>query len=152
MKTIMICTTIALVLVSCTDYGIDELLAAPEQVDIDGYSFVLESFLSRDVMPNPQQPEGGDLNAGVYVWSLYDNWPAWLDANRIWVINKDDIWDEKLVDAAGPMLPDLLTKAAKSNGPKWGPDIYVEVVVRLINDSGNTYLLRESDVLIEALH
>jgi hypothetical protein len=141
-----------LVLVSCTDYDIDEILAAPEQLDVNGYSFELESHLHRDMMPNPQEPEGGDLVAGAYIWSIDDNWPAGFDADHIWVINNDEIWDEKLTDAAGPIEPELLTKKAESSGPKWGPDINVDVVVRIIDDSDNTYLLKESDVLIEAIY
>ena len=153
MKIIISCTIIALALISCTDYDINELLAAPEQVDIDGHSFELEARLARDIMPNPLEPEGGDLLAGAYIWSINDDWPAWLDADHIWVIHNDEIWDEKLVDGTGgPTVPDLLIKSAKSEGPKWGPDIYVEVVVQLIDEYGEKHLLRESDAFIYAVH
>ncbi len=35
------------------------------------------------------------------------------------------------------------------NGPKWGPDIKVDVVVRIVDRAGNEYLLKASNQKIE---
>jgi hypothetical protein len=38
-----------------------------------------------------------------------------------------------------------MQKRTEDDGPKWGPDIYVDVVVQIIDEEGNAYLLRASD-------
>ncbi len=129
---------------------LQELLSAPEQVEIYGRKFTLETFLWRDFMP-VSPPNGKPLIALIWVTAAdLSPFPPSVDANRLWVINVQDVWDPiwetKFSDEERPKDPNHQHQLEKigREGPKWGPGVYVDVVVRIVDYKGVKYLLRAS--------
>jgi hypothetical protein len=122
-------------------------LAAPEQIEIDGREYILETYLWRDFMPI-SPPDGKPLIALIWVTATDSlAFPSSIDANRLWVINDELVWETEFSDENLPKDPNRkhqLEKIAR-DGPKWGPNIQVEVVVQVVDGENNTYLLRASD-------
>ena len=137
------------ILISCTQYPADELLSAPEQIEIDGREYMLDAHLNRDFfLPCP--PNGRPLTCVIYIIATDSlPFPSSLDADVAWVIKGSDVWSTELEDFEMPPLYEYkLKKIAAEEGPKWGPHIYVDVVVRIIDDQDSTYLLKASDIWI----
>jgi len=137
------------ILISCTRYSADELLSAPEQIEIDGREFILDAYLRRDFFP-PYPPNGRPLDGIIYVIATDSlQFPLSLNADFAWVIKDNDVWGTELEDFEMPPLYEyILKKRTIEEGPKWGPYIYVDVVVRIEDEYDSTYLLRVSDVWI----
>lgn len=122
---------------------IETLLSAPEQVEIDGRKYLLETYMWRDFMPIVP-PDGRSLIALIWVTAIDSlQFPSWLDANRLWVIKDKELWETKFSNEARPRYPYKLEKIAR-DGPKWSPKIQVDVVVRLVDRENRTYLLKAS--------
>jgi hypothetical protein len=126
---------------------IDILLSAPEQVEIEGRKYVLETSLWRDFMPICP-PDGEPLIALIWVTATDSlEFPSSINADRLWVIKDHEVWETKFSNEARPKEPyrkHQLEKIAR-DGPKWGPRIQVEVVVRISEKNKGTYLLRASN-------
>lgn len=142
-----------LALCSCqspTSPGLDELLAAPEEIVVSGRAYTLETYLYRDFMP-VSPPDGRPLTAVIWVTAVDRNpFPSNIDADRIWVVNKGEIWEAKLSagsSSGDPTRQHQLEKVAR-DGPKWGPGTYVDVVVRVVESGGKDRLLRASNQYI----
>jgi len=129
---------------------LDDLTAAPEAIVIGSRAYTLETYLYRDFMPI-SPPDGRPLTSIIRVIAEDRKpFPANLDADRVWVIQGGDIWEAELPAATSPGDParqHQLEKVAQ-NGPKWGPGIYVDVVVRVVESGGNDHLLRASNQYI----
>ncbi len=128
---------------------IDTLLSSPEQVEINSRKYTLETYLWRDFMYGPNTPpDGKPLIALIRIIAIdLLPFPSTLDANRLWVINGQEVWDTEFSDEERPTDPNRkhqLEKIAR-NGPKWGPGIYVDVVVRIIDYKNKIYLLKASN-------
>lgn len=76
--------------------------------------------------------------------------PSTVDADRLWIVYQDSIWEKELSETITE-YPHQLSKMAR-NGPKWGPSVYVDVIVRIVYISGSRYLLRASHQLIGATY
>ena len=104
----------------------------------------------RDFQP-ATPPDGKPLIALIRVIAIdLLPFPSTLDANRLWVINGQEVWEKEFSDEEIPTDPNRkhqLEKIAR-NGPKWGPGIYVDVVVRIIDYKNKTYLLKASNQYI----
>ena len=96
-------------------------------------------------------PDGKPLIALVRIIAIdLLPFPSTLDANRLWVINGQEVWQTEFSYEERPTDPNRkhqLEKIAR-NGPKWGPGIYVDVVVRIIDYKNKTYLLKASNQYI----
>lgn len=124
---------------------IEELLSAPEKIDINGREYVLETFLWRDFMPICP-PDGRSLIAIILVTATDGlPFPSSIDTDLIFVVNEQLVWEAQLSGEPSPPYGEHQLKKVARDGPKWGPKIYVDVVVRIIDDENNTYLLRASD-------
>jgi hypothetical protein len=136
------------ILISCTQFA-DELLSVPEQIEIDGREYMLDADLWRDFFP-PCPPNGSPLFCIIYVIATDSlPFPSSLDADVAWVIKDGDVWSTQLEDPEMPSLYEyILKKRTAEDGPRWGPHIYVDVVVRIIDDQDSTYLLKASDIWI----
>lgn len=119
-----------------------EIRSAPESAVIDGRTYRLTADLWRDFQP-VAPPDGQPLRAVVRV-NPDDNMPLPGDIaiDRAWVVNGDEQWSPGLADQSER----LVVHAA--DGPKWGPGINVEVVVRLARGK-ETWLLRGSGLPIK---
>jgi len=116
--------------------------SAPERVQIDGREYTLTANAWRDFQP-VAPPNGQPLITMVKV-SAADAAPipADLSVERVWVLNGKNQW------SATPEPGTTGLETAVRNGPKWGPDIRVDVVVRL-KQGKQTWLVRAAGVDIK---
>jgi hypothetical protein len=126
-----------------------DLAAAPTRVVLAGKSIVLDASLWRDFMPI-SPPDGKPL-AGVVRVRTEDGSgvPASVRADAVWVLKGSDIWstvprEEWSRHETAPNY-DVVVR----DGPKWGPGITVDVVVRLRDTSERDLLLRVANRLIQ---
>ncbi len=132
---------------------LETLLSAPEQIQIDARVYRLETCLYRDFMPSCP-PDGQPMIASICVTAIDQlPFPGTVDADKLWIINGQEVWETEFSEEEIPQEPNRthqLVKIAR-DGPKWGPDIYVDVVVK-VKDYSNfrTYLLRASNQYIGA--
>jgi len=121
-----------------------QLEGAPETIEIGDREFTLETYLWRDFFP-VCPPDGRPLVAKTsVVGSGEERFPSYLDADYVWVINGEEVWGDPLVDEGAPGDENELVRVAR-DGPMWKPLIHVDVVVRVVDAKGNTYLLRAAD-------
>ena len=75
------------------DVSVDELLSAPEEIEIDNRRYVLDVFLWRDFMPFCP-PNGRPLIASISVTATDSlEVPKSIDVDRIWIVNGSDVWE-----------------------------------------------------------
>ena len=119
-----------------------ELRNAPEVVSLEGVAVHLETYLWRDFQPI-SPPDGKPLLALVRIKGAGGTvLPATLKADSVWIVNGELAWVASLREEQ-PRGPDLsFFEAMARDGPKWGPGITVDVVVRLRNVSGQRVLVR----------
>lgn len=122
------------------------LLSAPEQVSVGGRSLTLETLVWRDFMPGG--PAGGSNLMAVALITAQDllPYPEGLDADKIWVIKGEDVWEGNFTEEAGPPGQTRLHQLQKTayGGPKWEVGSEIEIVVRLVPVVGARQLLRVS--------
>lgn len=112
-----------------------------------GFTYRVESYLWRDFMPTVGgSPSGSPLMAALEVTVNDDtaSFPASVTVDRLWVVNGEQVWEtrpreEQPRGADGH--PETLSVMARE-GPRWGPGIAVDVVVRLRAANGAVLLLR----------
>lgn len=133
------------------DYA-DELVTAPEQVDVNSRALTLETYLWRDLMPG--WPSYRGLIARMDVVAVDQQpFPSDVDADRAYVIHGDLVWIARLKDEPYPVPPpDYRIERIARDGPEWGPDVTVDVVVRLRDGGGGSYFVRAPGQLIEGAY
>ena len=139
-------------MISTPSIGIDELLSAPEQIEIDGRRYNLESFLWRDFMPI-SPPDGKNLIASVQITAADKlEFPSSIYPDRLWVIKgRGEIWETPFTNERPAPLHNYQLEIIARGGPKWGPNIQVDIVVKIIH-GWNTYLLKASNQTIHATY
>lgn len=122
--------------------GAAELASAPTAVTVAGKSLRLETFLTRDFMPI-SPPDGKPLGGVLRIRTADSSGvPATVRADMVWVLNGSETWsavprEERSRSETAPVY-ELIAR----DGPKWGPGITVDVVVRLRDAAGRSFLLR----------
>ena len=121
--------------------------SAPERVKIDGREYTLSANAWRDFQP-VAPPDGQPLIVVAKV-SPSDMMPLPGDItiDRVWVLNGKKQWSAPPeAETREPAATRLET--AVRGGPKWGPGIKVDVVVRL-KQGKQTWLVRAPGVEIK---
>jgi len=152
----LVLAAIAALMAGCqgpTVPSLENLLAAPLKVSIGSRIMTLEPFVYRDFMPGG--PAGGSgLIAGCLITAEDGQpYPFGLDADKVWVIAGDEIWEGDFTEEAGPPSLnrlDQLQKVARG-GPQWQPGTEIEVVVRLAPVTGARQLLRATGRKVNAV-
>lgn len=126
----------------------DDILNAPQEIEINGEKYILETYLWRDFMPI-SPPDGKPLQAIIIIENIDSNtFLSTIDVNYMWVINESYVWETEL-ETQEADKPNQLKKRA-DEGPKWEPGTLVEVVVRIIDETtGQEYLLKAAEQTIE---
>jgi hypothetical protein len=120
----------------------DELRTAPQRIALGDQEYALETHLWRDFMPI-SPPDGKPLIALLRVVEQNAEPIAPdLKVEYLWVINGAKIWATTLSDESLPPSPQNELQAIARGGPKWGPQIQVDVVVGLRCGQGSLQLLR----------
>ena len=129
---------------------IEALLSAPDTLLIENQSFILSADLWRDFAPI-SPPGGNPLIAILYIETVDSSAISTsISADVIYVVNNDQVWKSSFSKEGAPsteLKPYRITKIAR-DGPKWGPGIYVDVIVN-IKATNNNFLLRAGDQYIE---
>jgi hypothetical protein len=134
------------------DVSLEDLLKAPEVITIDGREYSLDAAAGRDFMPGQWGSEGSPLRVGVCVTATdMEPFPSNVNADWLWVVNGKEFW-AVLTEDVEPDNPNVgehqLGKRA-DGGPRWETGIYVDVIIRVVHEERDTYLLRAADVKIE---
>jgi hypothetical protein len=140
---------------SCSDVGvevptpppdipIEQLLAVPETTLVDGHVFVLSTYLWRDFQPIAP-PDGKPLIALAYI-DVIDTtrFPTTISSDALWIVWSNQVWKTYFTQETPPQDPPGFNRLARiaREGPKWGPHVYVDVVVRIFDAHHNPHFLR----------
>ena len=127
-----------------TDPSPIELDGARLRVQIAGSEFRLETYLWRDFMPIGP-PDGQPLIAVLRIVTTdATRIPEGLKAEKVSITHQGEVWTAAVKQEYPSTEPGVLEVVAR-NGPKWGPGVTVDVVVRLRDARGQTYWLRAPD-------
>jgi len=154
----IIVTFISLLIIGCSDNGISippdisiqELLSTPDTITVENRKMYLTTYMWRDFQPI--SPENGKpLIAIVYVTAVDTSQISEnISADAIWIIYNGQVWKSLFSKENIPsevLKPNQVGKIARE-GPKWGPNIFVEVIVRVTDGKGGSQLLRGSNQYI----
>jgi len=141
-----------IIIAGCADIGervppnipIAELQNAFDTISVEGRLLYLSTNIWRDFMPF-SPPDGKPLVAIAFI-SATDTalFPSTVFADAIWIIYGQEVWSAWLApEPYPPLRPNRIERVAR-NGPKWGPHVYVDVIVRVFDGHGSAYLLRAS--------
>ncbi|MCL5029626.1 MAG: hypothetical protein M1480_11505 [Bacteroidetes bacterium] len=132
---------------------IEKLLSAPDTISIEGKNIYLSTFMWRDFMPI-SPPDGKSLIVIAKIETVDSSKiSSSIIADAIYIVNDNQVWKSYLRDespGSDLIKPYRIVKIAR-DGPKWGPRIYVDVVVRL-RVNLNIYLLKASKQYIGATY
>lgn len=120
-----------------------QLASAPATLALSQQDYQLETYLWRDFMPNSPR-DGKPMVAFTRLVST-DQQPIPGDVKLvyIWVVNGDRVWATTFSSEGG----DATGRYARG-GPKWGPNISVDVIVGVTIGSSELRLVRASAQLI----
>jgi len=145
---------ISLILIGCSDNGIsvppdipiNQLLSSPDTILIDTRYFYLSTYIWRDFQPI-SPPDGKPLIAIIYITATDTaQLPASISADAVWILYNNQVWKSWFTNetiSPSEFKPNRLVKIAR-NGPKWGPHVYVDVIVRVYDGKGGNQMLRAS--------
>jgi hypothetical protein len=114
-----------------------------DTLTIENNRYFLETDLSRNMMPGGPIPTKRRLSALVFLvradsLAISTN----ITAGKLYVINYPQIWISKPGDSNISQGPDYKLAKISIDGPEWDTDIYVDVVIEVVNNSTNdSYLL-----------
>jgi len=123
-----------------------ELRESPERITLDNNTFVLTSFLWRDFMPIAEK-DGSKM--------MCINWLTDVDSVSIsssinlkkqYVIKDNEVWTAEYSETKNSN--DYTIEGFVRNGPKWGPDIEVDVVCEFENLSQTYKILAKSQLIL----
>ncbi len=116
-----------------TELTSDFLKSTPDTLRIANQSFILKTELNRDFMPI-SPPNGRPLTAFIKIETTDSSVIKNVKSDRIYIVNENEVWASSYAEELPPDYPSRapfrIIKIAR-NGPKWGPNIHVDVVVRL---------------------
>jgi len=129
--------------------SLEKLNAAPTTVKVDGTTLSLETYLWRDFMPI-SPPDGKPLVAILRVKTDDGSTiPDGLKMPAAWVVRDKKVWDTLLDDEQPEPHPEDVLELVARDGPKWGPNVAVDVIVELRLADGSKLLLKAVDQMIE---
>ena len=125
---------VACLLLACSS----ERFLAPRLATIGGIQFRAQASLGRDFMPSTS-PSG--LTAAIRIQTADDSpIPASVTADSAWVYNGRDVWRTAVAEEQ-PRSASYFDVVAR-RGPTWEPGTEVDVVVRLEDGAGHSFLLQ----------
>ena len=121
---------------------------APRVVGVEGTSVRVEAYLWRDFQPI-SPPDGKPLVAILRIQTVDGaRIPSTLTADSAWVYNGASVWATAVVEEQPRGAGAAAFQVVARNGPKWGPGVEVDVVVRLRDAAGHGVLLQAPGQLI----
>ena len=143
MKNLLLVVALLLPLLSCHNNA-----AGMADIVVDGRGIIVEPYLARGFMPPVSPADGSPL--AVYVkLSASDSLPLpqGLLVDYAWVVKGFATWGtDMLKDESSP--EPWSAEFRGFGGPKWGPNIRVDVAVRIILPNGDSTRVRIPRCLI----
>jgi hypothetical protein len=123
----------------------DDPAVAPTSVVLAGTTLTLSTYLWRDFQPI--SPPDGQALSGVLRVSTADGSavPSSITADKVWIILESQVWTGTPSETGNRGGTASVYELVVRNGPKWGPGVAVDVVIRLQDGSGCTVLLRAAN-------
>jgi hypothetical protein len=122
--------------------------AATGSVTAEGALLRLSTYLWRDFMPSAP-PDGEPLRAVLRMTTADSSaFPPALHADAAWILNGRDVWATWVRETRQRLPGDPTLEVSAEGGPKWGPGIEVDVVVRLRDAAGRASYLRARKQMI----
>jgi hypothetical protein len=121
---------------------------AVDVVTIDAHAYSLDAYLWRDFMPI--SPPNGKPLISINWLILTDSTviPDNIELKQQYVIFGDSIWIADY-DNVTRQSPDYKQEKVSRNGPKWGPNVNVDVIAKITDSKANRdYYLKRENVLI----
>ncbi len=143
MKKILFILFLSILFTSCA--SLDDLQSSPTVIDINGSVFTLDAYVWRDFMP-PTTSDGDPMRSTVTLNLI--SGPEILNEVHLvrqYVVMGDESWAADLYELS---IGSSTYAGTSENGPKWGPNVYVDVILEFTYD-GETYLIRSPNQLIE---
>jgi len=123
------------------------IFTASGEIDISGITYTLDTYMWRDFMPI-SPPDGKPLIAIIRVQaSGIDDFPLSTIIERLWLIYRQKIISTRASDEY--RVDGNIFEMVFRDGPKWGPCIGVDVVVKL-NVNSQIYYLKAVNQTIHA--
>jgi hypothetical protein len=128
---------------------VDQLLAAPESLQIHGMTLSVSVGLSRDFMPS-LPPEGTGLRAYALInGSPPGSFPDSMSDVYVWAIRDSAVWDTTMVFALDNVDGKGTRQYWADGGPRWDTGALVDVVIGVRTSRTEVSLVRFRDVLIQ---
>jgi hypothetical protein len=135
-------------IVNVDDESIVHILEnASETLTIGSNSFALEAFLWRDFMPILELEDAINGRGMISInWLIEQNSkdiPANITMVKQYVIYDGQVWEAEYEnESPAPSLPAYKLERISRNGPKWGPNIFVDVIVEVSDsDTAKSYYI-----------
>lgn len=126
-----------------------ELRTAPEVASLEGVAVRLEAFAWRDFQPISPS-DGKPLIVVVRIKREDEKVvPSTLKTDALWVVNGELAWAASVREEQPRAPESSFFEAVARNGPKWGPGVAVDVVVRLRGSSGQRELVQVRGQVIQ---
>jgi hypothetical protein len=123
----------------------NELLAAPLSITVGAQKVALASYLWRDFMPS-SPPDGKPLVAIFRLLAVGNGAvPTSLRIDAAWILFGDEVWSATITEERSVSATQSHYEAVARDGPKWGPGVNVDVIVRVRDAQGTAQLLRAPD-------
>lgn len=122
-----------------------ELRESPEIISIGNNRLVLKTYLWRDFMPMAE--ENGSKMMCVNKLTEVDSIPilSTIELKKQYVINGNEIWTAEYSEIRNNI--DFILEGVVRDGPKWGPNVEVDIVCEFEN-SGTTHRILAKSQLI----
>lgn len=122
---------------------------APAVASVATRTLRLEAFAWRDFMPGPELPrDGRPLIVSVRLLAQDGGaLPAGIVPETVWVVRGERAWQAAAAEVR-PAPDARATEVVVRDGPKWGPDEVVDVVLVLRDATGARVRLRAAGVRI----
>ncbi|MFZ2322485.1 MAG: hypothetical protein WAV89_02190 [Ignavibacteriaceae bacterium] len=132
-----------------SDISVEELLSAPEIVSFENQSLKLETTLYLNLQPIVSKNPMVTLISLQTIDSsvILSN----IKAKAVYVVKDGEVWKSFFSsDKRTETEPFKISEVARE-GPNWGPNIYVDVIVMFELNNKN-YLIKASNQFIDAVY
>lgn len=155
-KITLILLTIVFVLSSCEKDKIEgkikndpefaqELRESHENISIVNKTLVLTTYLWRDFMPIAE--ENGSKMMCVNKLTEVDSIPilSTIELKKLYIIKGNEIWTAEYSEIRNSI--DFIVEGVVRDGPKWGPNVEVDVVCEFENSRTTHRILAKSQLI-----
>jgi len=123
---------------------------AVETLVIGSNSFVLDAFLWRDFMPISPPNGTPMISINWLICTKSNKIPDNIDLVKQFVFFNDSVWVSDYEKETRPDQPEYKIEKISRNGPKWGPNINVDVISQIHDSKTNKdyYIMRKKVFVI----